>query len=72
LQEPFCGVFVEKETWSVTHSISVHGVVDTLKDGDEQRTVEVWAQVTSDTITTSVKYLIGQVRVSLETFVLGR
>lgn len=60
----FCGVSVASESWQQTHMISIKGVVDALKDGDQQRTVEVWAQVTSERITTDIKHSLGQVKVS--------
>lgn len=60
----FCGVSVELERWQQTWAIGVKGVVDALKDGDQQRTVEVWAQVTSERITTQIRHSLGQVKVS--------
>lgn len=67
----FCGVSVASESWQQTHVISIKGVVDALKDGDQQRTVEVWAQVTSERITTDIQHSLGQVKVSAAVQVLG-
>ena len=60
----FCGISVASENWQQTHVISIKGVVDALKDGDQQRTVEVWARVTSERITTDITHSLGQVKVS--------
>ena len=64
--EAFCGVMVDAGRWSDTHAIKVQGVVDALKDGDQDRVVEVWAQVTSDLITSYIKHSLGQVALTVK------
>ena len=60
----FCGVIVEAERWQQNHVIAVKGVVDALKDGNQHRTVEVQAVITSELITTPITQDLGLVRVS--------
>lgn len=63
-KDAFCGSNIDENRWNESHVIMVKGVVDALKDGDQQRTVEVWARFTSDLLTTELNVNLGQVKVS--------
>ncbi|KAK7469526.1 hypothetical protein BaRGS_00036472, partial [Batillaria attramentaria] len=65
-EEPFCGVVMEDSLWQEMQTVAVKGVVDALKDGDETRTVEVWAEVRSMLITTRLKYRLGQIALTVK------
>ncbi|XP_025096160.1 uncharacterized protein LOC112565098 isoform X1 [Pomacea canaliculata] len=57
----FCGLTLETSAWQQVHTLFVKGVVDTLRDGDQQRTVQVYAVVTYDNITTPITFEVGHV-----------
>lgn len=63
-ETPFCGVSMDVSRWSQVHSIAVKAVIDALKDNDQERTVEVWASVTSEQLKQELVFNLGQVRVS--------
>ena len=60
----FCGVSLDGDSWDQAKVVAVKGVVDALKDGDQERTVEVWLRVSSDQLTTPIQHNLGQVKVS--------
>lgn len=68
---PFCGLTLETSTWQQVHSVVVKGVVDTLRDGDQQRTVQVYVAVTYDNITTPITFDLGRVEVSRNSIVMS-
>lgn len=64
----FCGLTLETSAWQQVHTLFVKGVVDTLRDGDQQRTVQVYAVVTYDNITTPITFEVGHVPVCQKSF----
>ncbi|ESP04533.1 hypothetical protein LOTGIDRAFT_176337, partial [Lottia gigantea] len=63
-QAPFCGVTLSKAKWNEYHLIAVKGVVDSLKDGDKNRVVEVWVSVITKVKT--IKIELGQVKLKIK------
>ncbi|XP_035829885.1 uncharacterized protein LOC106014199 isoform X2 [Aplysia californica] len=61
----FCGRNVDSALWQQPYALIVRGVVDTVKDGDQRRTVEISASINSTLIDFDLTVEVGFVQLTV-------